>query len=37
MALLSLSTHGALVEVLTPWTWAFDWISLRDVSWSVAE
>lgn len=37
MALLSLSTDGALVEVLTPWTWALDWISLRDVSWGVTE
>ena len=21
------------VEGLTPWTWAFDWINLDDVSW----
>ena len=33
MALVSLSTAGA-VDVLTPWTWAFDWIDLRDVAWS---
>ena len=32
MALLSLSTDGTLIDVLTPWTWAFDWTSLDDVS-----
>ena len=32
-ALVSLSTDGAAAEVLTPWTWALDWINLGDVSW----
>ena len=32
-ALVSLSTDSASAEVLTPWTWALDWINLGDVSW----
>jgi hypothetical protein len=32
-ALVSLSTDGASAEVLTPWTWALDWINLQEVSW----
>jgi Tol biopolymer transport system component len=32
-ALVSLSTDGASAEVLTPWTWAMDWINLQEVSW----
>ena len=32
MALLSLSSDGALIDVLTPWTWAFDWANLDEVS-----
>ena len=32
-ALVSLSTDGDSADVLTPWTWALDWINLGDVSW----
>ncbi len=32
-ALVSLSTDGASADVLTPWTWALDWINLQEVSW----
>ena len=32
MALLSLSTDGALIDVLTPWSWAFDWTNADEVS-----
>ena len=32
-ALVSVSTDGASSEVLTPWSWAFDWTNLGDVSW----
>jgi Tol biopolymer transport system component len=32
-ALVSLSTDGASADVVTPWTWAMDWINLGDVSW----
>jgi Tol biopolymer transport system component len=31
--LVSLSTDGASADVLTPWTWAMDWINLQEVSW----
>ena len=33
LALLALATDGALIDVLTPWTFAFDWTSLHDGSW----
>jgi Tol biopolymer transport system component len=33
LALFSVSTDGASADLLTPWTWAFDWINLGDVSW----
>lgn len=33
LALIALSPEGAADEVLTPWSWALDWINLRDVSW----
>ena len=32
-ALVSLSTDGESADVLTPWTYAMDWINLADVSW----
>ena len=32
MGLLSLSTDGTLIDVLTPWSWAFDWTNLDDMS-----
>jgi dipeptidyl aminopeptidase/acylaminoacyl peptidase len=32
-ALVSLSTDGTSAEILTPWTWAMDWINLEDASW----
>ena len=32
-ALVSLSQDGASADVLTPWTWAMDWINLQEVSW----
>lgn len=32
-ALVSFSTDGTSVEVLTPWSWAFDFTSIDDVTW----
>jgi hypothetical protein len=32
-ALVSLSTDGASADIVTPWTWAFDFLTLEDVSW----
>jgi hypothetical protein len=33
IVLVSMALDGTDVDVLTPWTWAFDWGSLEDASW----
>lgn len=34
LALALIPVDGSPAEVLTPWTWGFDWINLEDVSWA---
>jgi Tol biopolymer transport system component len=35
-ALVSLSADGSAVDVLTPWSWAFEFTDVRDVTWQPA-
>lgn len=34
LALVSFPLEGSSTTILTPWTWAFDWINLDDVTWA---